>query len=425
MALHVYLRRGGVFSSDQASVWDLTRDSLRENVLKSRAEGRDLWVQGVAFPWQETKVQVFEGPSTSEIPDFTEALGPALYAMAGLLREVTGEYITGPPGGRAEPVPSLPTPSASGEVRYQVFLSSTFLDLEVERLEVTQELLRMGRCIPAGMELFGASSLPPWEFITQVLDVTDYLVLVLGTRYGSVAPGGGPSYTEREYDYAVSRGIPVLAFTPAATRLVKPEHVEWEPERVAALRAFHDKVQAAHLVTDWADAGELARKVATALWRAFSITPRPGWVRGTPTEATGSAAFDSVQAGATEGRQHAALGALNALAALDAATPHMDYRFAFNGSQVPDYVRQRRERAERALAELRRAEVANVSLLGVDLQRRWAELRKLANKATRTGEIGSAESKAAQVALAQHASDTHAAVLDILARAPSADPLAR
>ena len=70
--------------------------------------------------------------------------------------------------------------------RFQIFLSSTFTDLQVERVAVTQALLRMQRCIPAGMEFFPASSRPPWDVIRPILDVTDYMVLLLAGRYGSV-----------------------------------------------------------------------------------------------------------------------------------------------------------------------------------------------------------------------------------------------
>lgn len=42
------------------------------------------------------------------------------------------------------------------ERRYQVFVSSTYEDLEEERREVMQALLSMG-CFPAGMELFPAA----------------------------------------------------------------------------------------------------------------------------------------------------------------------------------------------------------------------------------------------------------------------------
>ena len=36
-------------------------------------------------------------------------------------------------------------------------------------------------------------------------------MLILGGRYGSVEPTSGKSYTQLEYEYAVSRNIPVFA----------------------------------------------------------------------------------------------------------------------------------------------------------------------------------------------------------------------
>jgi anti-sigma factor RsiW len=167
----------------------------------------------------------------------------------------------------------------SAHVRYQVFLSSTFLDLQQERLETTQGLLRTGRFIPAGMELFGAAALPPWEYITRVLDVTDYFVLVFGSRYGSSPPDGGASYTEREYDYAVENKIPVLAFVPSKERRLLEEHIETDHARREALREFRNKVEQRHLVTKWSNPTELAQKVTSALWRATDDIQRPGWVR--------------------------------------------------------------------------------------------------------------------------------------------------
>jgi Domain of unknown function (DUF4062) len=42
------------------------------------------------------------------------------------------------------------------EKRYQIFVSSTYEDLQEERREVMQSLLKMN-CIPTGMELFPAA----------------------------------------------------------------------------------------------------------------------------------------------------------------------------------------------------------------------------------------------------------------------------
>lgn len=92
---------------------------------------------------------------------------------------------------------------------YQAFVSSTFSDLEGERKKVSDTLSKAG-FIPAGMELFPATSLQQLEFIKRVIDRCDYYIVIVGARYGSL--DGEKSFTEREYEYAVSKKIPVLAF---------------------------------------------------------------------------------------------------------------------------------------------------------------------------------------------------------------------
>ena len=80
--------------------------------------------------------------------------------------------------------------------RYQVFISSTFKDLEKERILLTQVLLKKGY-FPAGMEWFPSIDEEQFEYIKQVIDDSDYYVLILGGSYGSIA-SDGKSYTEKE-----------------------------------------------------------------------------------------------------------------------------------------------------------------------------------------------------------------------------------
>ena len=77
--------------------------------------------------------------------------------------------------------------------RYQVFVSSTFADLQEERQEVMQALLELD-CIPSGMELFPAANEDQWTLIKKVIDDCDYYMVILGGRYGSIGPSGH-SYT--------------------------------------------------------------------------------------------------------------------------------------------------------------------------------------------------------------------------------------
>ena len=96
--------------------------------------------------------------------------------------------------------------------RYQVFVSSTYEDLQEERKEVMQALLELD-CIPAGMELFPASNEDQWTLIKKVIDDCDYYLLIIGGRYGSVNKDG-VSYTQMEFEYALSSGKPIISFLP-------------------------------------------------------------------------------------------------------------------------------------------------------------------------------------------------------------------
>lgn len=167
-------------------------------------------------------------------------------------------------------------------VRYQVFVSSTYLDLVEERREVSEQLQRL-RCIPGGMELFTASGLPPWHLIQSAIDDTDYMVLILAGRYGSSVGEGGLSYTEREYDYALSLGVPILAFLHTNIRSLPFEDVDSDAELVKKREAFWSKVRDSerHTVDFWTYPSDLAQKVLTAVPAAIATQPRPGWVRGT------------------------------------------------------------------------------------------------------------------------------------------------
>jgi hypothetical protein len=96
------------------------------------------------------------------------------------------------------------------ERRYQVFVSSTFVDLQEERQKVLQAILEL-KAFPAGMELFPSADDDQWDFIKREIDSSDYYVVIIAGKYGSLA-NDGLSYTEKEYDYAVEIKKPVMAF---------------------------------------------------------------------------------------------------------------------------------------------------------------------------------------------------------------------
>lgn len=156
-------------------------------------------------------------------------------------------------------------------------MSSTYVDLVEERQEVIQTLLEAD-CIPAGMELFPASDDDRWTLIKRVIDDCDYYIIVIGGRYGSTDPDQGVSYTEMEYDYAVSQGRPVMAFVHGDAANIPVGKTDQNDEARQRLEAFRDKV-CQKVVKFWETPQELGGQVAKSLIQTRKTHPAEGWVR--------------------------------------------------------------------------------------------------------------------------------------------------
>jgi hypothetical protein len=161
---------------------------------------------------------------------------------------------------------------------YQVFVSSTFSDLDDERRHVSQTLAKAGH-IPAGMELFPATDMQQFEFIKRIIDRSDYYVVIVAGKYGSLADDG-VSFTEKEYEYAVSKRIPVLAFLHENPSKIEVGKTDQDPEQSKKLQAFRDRLKAGRLVDFWSDHKDLAAKVVIAVANSVNLAPGIGWVRG-------------------------------------------------------------------------------------------------------------------------------------------------
>jgi hypothetical protein len=160
--------------------------------------------------------------------------------------------------------------------RYQVFVSSTFRDLEIERQEVINALLELD-CIPSGMELFPAANESQWNLIKKVIDDCDYYLLILAGRYGSLGPEG-QSYTEMEYRYALERAKPIIAFThkdPGKIILEKSETLPDGKRRLGEFRSLVEK----KLCKQWDSPQDLGSVVSRSLVQLIKSTPAIGWVR--------------------------------------------------------------------------------------------------------------------------------------------------
>ncbi|MBP1036161.1 DUF4062 domain-containing protein [Serratia fonticola] len=161
--------------------------------------------------------------------------------------------------------------------RYQVFVSSTFTDLEDERKHVIQTLMEMD-CIPAGMELFPAIDEEQWEFIKRIIDDCDYYLLIIGGRYGTVADDG-LSYTEKEFDYAVSKGLKVIVLVHENPGQLPVNKSELNPESRDKLTNFITKASDGRLRKTWANVKDLPGLVALSMTKTIKTYPAVGWVR--------------------------------------------------------------------------------------------------------------------------------------------------
>lgn len=166
--------------------------------------------------------------------------------------------------------------------RLQVFVSSTYLDLKTERQAAVSAILTSGH-IPAGMELFTAGDQSQMEVIKQWIDESDAFLLILGSRYGSIEPETGKSYTHLEYEYAVSKNKPLFACVikeSAIDNRVKELGRDClELKNPQKLKDFRDLVLS-KMSSFWSDTKDIELEVIKTLQTFSRREDLTGWVKG-------------------------------------------------------------------------------------------------------------------------------------------------
>lgn len=169
------------------------------------------------------------------------------------------------------------------DVKYQVFVSSTYEDLAEVRRDILNILL-LADCIPAGMENFTAKDDEQFSVIKRVIDLCDYYILIIGKRYGSINSETGISYSEMEYEYAIEKGIPVLVFALDENADVELNGTDEDDIKKGKLAQFRAKAMTNRLACIWKNQTELMGQVAISIMTAKSEVARPGWHRGPDAE---------------------------------------------------------------------------------------------------------------------------------------------
>ena len=146
-----------------------------------------------------------------------------------------------------------------------------------ERKQVIDALLQMN-CFPIGMEYFNAEDETQWDIIKNLIKECDYYIIIIAGRYGSIEKESGKSYTQKEYEYAVEQGIPVLHFVHEDINKLTGDKLEETDEGKKKLKAFTD--EAKKMCKFWTTPEGLAAQVVLSLTAVIKSNPRIGWIKG-------------------------------------------------------------------------------------------------------------------------------------------------
>lgn len=165
--------------------------------------------------------------------------------------------------------------------KFSIFVSSTYEDLKEERQEILGVALE-NDFIPVGMEQFHAAPASQWDVITKMIDECDFYLLIIGGCYGSIDETTNISYTEKEYNYAKTNNIPILAFIKKPDKItgdkMDRENLGIKQEK---LNAFRDKVKNdGNTVDFFEDVRDLKYRVSSSLKKSLDYAgENGGWVR--------------------------------------------------------------------------------------------------------------------------------------------------
>jgi len=120
----------------------------------------------------------------------------------------------------------------------QVFISSTAQDLAEFRAATIKQIEELDNWKCSNMERFGARAGPTVEVCKKLVQKCDLFLGIVGHRYGSCPKDSSTSYTEHEYEAAVTANIPRLMFIAKEGVAISSElpTADSDPERQIAFR---------------------------------------------------------------------------------------------------------------------------------------------------------------------------------------------
>lgn len=161
--------------------------------------------------------------------------------------------------------------------KYQVFVSSTFIDLREIRTAVIRTLLELD-CIPTAMESFPVLGDSSFDYIKNAIDESDYFLLIVGDKYGSIVGKSGKSFIELEYEYANEIGKPILVFINGDKNKSYSSAAS-DDEKISKLTEFREHLLRSHLCQFFQNASELSFKLKSGITYLNQNHPSGGWIK--------------------------------------------------------------------------------------------------------------------------------------------------
>jgi len=165
------------------------------------------------------------------------------------------------------------------EKMYQVFVSSTYEDLRIERQSVTLALLK-NDFIPAGMELLFAQDDSQWDVIKKCIGESDFYVVILAGRYGT-CHSSGKSFTQMEYEFAKAANLRIIRLLLDNEVYTKLERGKFEEDtkKKKSLEDFRKRISTSKMCDFWKNMDDLCVGLITALNKELKKSRSGGWLR--------------------------------------------------------------------------------------------------------------------------------------------------
>lgn len=172
--------------------------------------------------------------------------------------------------------------------KLQVFVSSTYNDMILERQAAIEAILECGH-IPAGMELFAADNKKQFEVIKRWIRNSDLFLLILGGRYGSIESGSKKSYIQKEYEYAKHIGKKPIAILLSEdgirAKIASGDYKITDIEYLSSEYAlFKERITNQKLCSFFDDTASLKNCIYKSLKNCEETQSLTGWVRADTTE---------------------------------------------------------------------------------------------------------------------------------------------